>query len=47
LGKYHKLFTDKVEHDLGDELIRKLNEGRARVGKPPVNIKGEVIKDVA
>ena len=38
LGKYHKMFTDKVEHDMSDELIRKLNEGRARVGEPPIDI---------
>ncbi len=43
LGKHHKLFTDKVEHDLSDDLIRKLNEGRSRVGKPPVDIKGELV----
>ena len=31
LGKYFKLFTEKVEHGFSDEVIAKLNEGRQRV----------------
>lgn len=31
LGKYFKLFTEKVEHSFSDEIIAKLQEGRQRV----------------
>ena len=31
LGKYFKLFTEKVEHGFSDEVIAKLQEGRQRV----------------
>lgn len=31
LGKYFKLFTEKIEHSVSDELVAKLNEGRQRV----------------
>lgn len=31
LGKYHKLFTDRVEHSGDDELLAALLEGRKRV----------------
>jgi phage terminase small subunit len=33
LGKYHKLWTDRIEHDIADDLIERLNEGRRRAAK--------------
>ncbi len=40
LGRHHKLFTDKVEHDLSDELVARLNRGRSRLGAP-IEVKPE------
>lgn len=32
MGKYHKLWTDRVEHDVSDNLIEKMRAARKRVG---------------
>lgn len=36
LGRYHKLFTDKMELSTTDELITRLKAGRKRAGKDSI-----------
>jgi len=45
LGKWKKMFTDRVEHGIDDALIEKLLEGRKRAGAlRPEELKAEIVR---